>query len=197
MLRGDFDRAQQHVGVAAFETRLAFDGAVLGEVAGEAEEQLLADVDVGDFASAELDYSLDAIALFEEPDSVVLLEIVIVIVRVRAELEFLDLDDVLFALRVVLLLLVFVLPLAVIHGFGHGGIGGGGDQDEIEAHILGFTDSLLRRHNLDGPVGENRAHFASANGFIYVLPDSRPARGKSSWNHPREPQSRSKVFMTK
>ena len=121
------------MGVAAFEARGAFDGAVLGEIRGEADEQFAAEIGVGDFASAELHDGFHAVAFLEEADGVVLFEIVIVVIGVGAELELLHLDDVLFAFGFVLLLFVFVLPLAVVHRFGDGRLGGGGDQDEVEA----------------------------------------------------------------
>jgi hypothetical protein len=69
---------------------------------------------VCDLASPELYHSLDAIALFQETDGVVFLELVIVVVGVGPELQLFDLNDVLLFLGLMLLLLVFVLPLPMI-----------------------------------------------------------------------------------
>ena len=61
MRRRVFSGLSKHVGVAAFEARLAFDGPHLDQIRGKPEQQLLAEVDVGDFASAELHHGFDAI----------------------------------------------------------------------------------------------------------------------------------------
>ena len=83
---GGLHRADQDVGVAAFQTRLPLHGAMGGKVAGEAHEQFLAEIGVGDFAPAELDHGLHSIAFREEADGVLHLEVVVVIVGVGTEL---------------------------------------------------------------------------------------------------------------
>src|SRR5580692_2083673 len=84
--RRGLQRAQQHVGVTALQSRLALHGSNGHKVRGETKQQLLADIDVGDFPPAELHHGLDAIAFLQKPDGVVPLEVVIVVVRVGAKL---------------------------------------------------------------------------------------------------------------
>ena len=60
------------MGVAPFETRRAFHAAKRHQVLGESDQQLLAQVRVSDFAPAELNHRLHAIALFQEANGVVL-----------------------------------------------------------------------------------------------------------------------------
>src|ERR1700722_15172488 len=55
-------RAGEDVRIAAFQARHAFYGAVGGQVAGKAHQQLLTKVGVGDFAAAELYHGLHPIA---------------------------------------------------------------------------------------------------------------------------------------
>jgi hypothetical protein len=54
--------ADQHVRVAAFEFRLALDAAEFAQVLGETQQQFLAEIGVGNLASAELHDSLHAVA---------------------------------------------------------------------------------------------------------------------------------------
>ena len=137
-----------------------------------------------DLAAAELHHRFHAIALSQEPDGVVLLELVVVIVRVRAKLQFLHLDHVLFFLGLVLLLLVLVLPLAIVHGLGHRRLGGGRDQDQVQTHVLRFAHGGQRGHDLDGSVRKYGAHFTHADGFIHIFPDPWTAGWVvSGWNH--------------
>jgi len=173
------------VRIAAFESRLTLDSADRDQVSGKTQQQLLADIDVGDFSAAELDHCFNSIPFLEEADGVVSLEVVIVIVRIRAELDFLDLDDVLLPLGVVLLLFVFVLPLPIIHGLGHRRLGSGRDQDQVQSQVLRLPDGHIRGHDFDGAIGKYGANFARTDCLVYVFPDLWPAGWESSWNHPR------------
>src|SRR5262245_35430785 len=74
-LSGRFHRADQHMGIAAFQPRLAFDRAVGVEVASQPHEQLLAQIGVSDLAAAKLHNCLNAIALLQKANRVLLLEI--------------------------------------------------------------------------------------------------------------------------
>ena len=56
------------MGIASFQTRLAFDGTVLRKILREANQQLLPEIDVCDFAAAELNDSLDAIPFSQESE---------------------------------------------------------------------------------------------------------------------------------
>src|SRR5262249_4749328 len=117
-LAGGFDWADQHMGVAAFQTRLAFHGAIGRQILGEAHEQLLPQIRVSDFAAPELNHGFHAIALLQEADCVLLFEVVIVIVGIGAELELLYLNHVLLLAGIVRLLFLLVLIMAEIDGFG-------------------------------------------------------------------------------
>src|SRR5262245_56433843 len=123
-LAASFYWADEYVCVAAFQSRLAFDSAVVGEVGREPHKELLAEVGVRNLPPAELDYCFDAIAFLQEADGVVLFEVVVVIVGVGTELQFLDLHDMLLLLGVVLLFFLLVLVVSVVDGFGDGRHGG-------------------------------------------------------------------------
>jgi len=56
---GRFDGADEDMGIAAFEARLAFHAAIRCKVGCEAHEEFLAEIGVSDFASAELHHGLD------------------------------------------------------------------------------------------------------------------------------------------
>src|SRR5215831_188205 len=73
---GRLDRADEDMRITPFKTRYALDTAVLREVFGEAHEQFLAEVCVGNLAAAELHHGLDAIPFLEEADGVLHLEVV-------------------------------------------------------------------------------------------------------------------------
>ncbi len=140
---------------------------------------------MGDLAAAELDHGLHAVAFFQEPHGVILLELVVVVVCVGPELQLLHLDHVLLPLGFVLLLLVLVLPLAIIHGLGNRRFGSRRDQDQIETHRTRLLYGLERGHDLDGFVGEHGAHFTRTDCLIDVLTDSGSgaARRVASGNH--------------
>lgn len=135
-------------------------------------------------ASAELNDSLHAIAFPEEPDGMVLLEIVIVIVGVGTKLQFLHLNYVLLFSGIVLLFLIFVLPLAVIHGLGNRGLRSRSDEDEIEAEILGFTYGRRSRHDFHHAIRKDGANFSGTDCFVNVFADSGTTRREiSGWQH--------------
>src|SRR5207245_4394490 len=98
-------RADENMGIAAFQTRRALDAAKRYQVFGKAHEQLFTEIRVGDFASAELHDRLDAIALLQKPNGVVFLEVVIVVVGIGTEFQFLYLHHVLLSLGFVLFFL--------------------------------------------------------------------------------------------
>src|SRR5438105_4717408 len=50
---GSFGRADEDMRVAAFQARLAFDRAEGGKIGGEAHQQLLTEIRMGDLAAAE------------------------------------------------------------------------------------------------------------------------------------------------
>ena len=129
----------ENVRVASFEAWLAFDRAICGQIGGETHEEFLAEIRMGDFPPAELDYGLDAIAFLQESDRMVLLEVVIVFIRVGAELEFFDLHDVLFLFGFVLFLFLLVLEMTEVYGLGHRRHRRRSHQNEIQAQLLRFA----------------------------------------------------------
>ena len=72
------------MGIAAFQPRRTFHSSKLRQIGGETDQQILADIDVRDFASAELHHSFDAVAFLQESNRVVLLKFVVMIVGVGA-----------------------------------------------------------------------------------------------------------------
>ncbi len=150
----------------------------------EPQQEFLAEVDVRDFAAAELDNCFDAVSVFQEPDGMILLEIVVVIVGVGAKLQFLHLDHVLLLLGVVLLLLLFVLPLAIIHGLGNRWFSRGSDDDQIESQFLRLAHCGGSGHDLDRSVGKHCTDFSGSDRLVYVFSNSGPARREiSRWIH--------------
>lgn len=172
------------MGVAAFEARCAFDNAMGLQVGGKAEQEFLAEIDVGDFSAAELDHGFDAVPFPEEADGVILFEVVVVVVGVGPELQLFDMDDVLLPLRVVGLLFLFILPLTVVHGLGHGGLGGGGDDDQIQSEVFGLPHGGRGWHNLYGAIRKNGAYFSRSDCFVNIFSNlgARKTEG-SVWIH--------------
>src|SRR5579871_3539203 len=82
-----FGRANQNMGVAPFQTRNAFHASVGGQVFGEACQQFLAKIRMGDFPAAELHDCLDPVAILQKTDGMILLGIVIVVIGIGTELE--------------------------------------------------------------------------------------------------------------
>src|SRR3954467_1866875 len=134
-----------------------------------------------DFSPTELNDRLHAITLFQESDGLFFLEVVVVIIRIRAELQFLHLDDVLLLLSFVLLLFLLVLPLTIIHGFRHGRFRSRSDENQIEAHVLGSSNSCRCRHDLGRSVREYSSDFSYTDCLIYVFSDPGPAGLEASW----------------
>ena len=111
---------------------MALGLAHFGDVLDELSQELLGDLGVRDLAAAEEDGAFDFVALFEEAQRMVLLELVVVVVRVGTELDLFDLDAVLLLLGLVLLLLLEVGVLAVVDDLGDGGLRGRRDENEVE-----------------------------------------------------------------
>jgi hypothetical protein len=126
------------------------------------------------------------------------LEVVIVIVGVGAEFQLLHLHHVLLLLGVVLLLLLVVLIVAEVDGLGDRRNGRRRDQHQIEAQLLGLSQSRRGGHDFGGAVRKHRAHFTRTNGFVHVLSAVLPARRKiSAWIHcyaSANGRSRSRAF---
>lgn len=173
-------RADNYVVAAAFQAWIALDGPDLRQIACKSLQKLLADVGMGDFAAAELHDSLNAVSLFQEPDGVIALEVVVMIIRVRPEFDFLHLDDMLLLLRLMLFLLLLVLPLAIVHGFGDGWLGGGRYEDEVKTKVLRPPDCRWRWQYLDNSVRKDRADLSGTNRFVHVLANASTAWGKVS-----------------
>ena len=177
--------SQNHVVVLALESHVAFHLADAVEVVREALEKLDAQVDVRNFAAAELDDGFNPIAFLEESDRVVLFKFVIMIVGVGAEFHLLHLYDVLFLLSLMLFLLVLVLPLAVIHSLGDRWIRCRRYEDEVESQVERLANGLLSWHDGDDTVRKDGTHLPGPDGFIYVFSDSntRTARRVIAWIH--------------
>ena len=122
----------QNVCLPSFQPRHAFHAAVGRQVCGEARQQLAAQVRVRNLAPAKLHRCFHAVAILENPDGVVLLEIVIMIVGVGAELQLLHLHYVLILLGRMLPFLLLVEMASVIDHFGDRRQRSGRHDDEIE-----------------------------------------------------------------
>jgi len=114
------------------------------EVLDEPVEDFPPVVEARHLASAELNRRLDLVPLFEEPDDVPELEVVVVLVDVRPELDFLDLGDLLLPLGLVLFLLLLERELPVVHDLADRRVGLLGDHDDVEAFLAALRERRLR-----------------------------------------------------
>src|ERR1035437_3829096 len=110
------------------------------EVLDEPVENFPPVVEARHLAAAELDGGLHLVALLQEPEDVLQLEVVIVLVDVRPELDFLDLGDLLLLLAFVLFLLLLERELAEVHDLADRGIGLLSDHHDVEPFLARFRD---------------------------------------------------------
>ena len=113
------------------------------------------------------DVGLDLVALFQEPDDVVLLELVIVLIRVGAKLNFLDVDALLVFFRFVSLLLHLVAVLAVIHDPAH-------RRDRLRCYLYQVETAFFRGSNRrlwrhDSELGSVLVDYTDLSGANSVI----------------------------
>ena len=102
---------------------------------------------MGHLASPELHDDLDLVALLQEGDDVLLLEVVVVVVGLGPELDRLDLDLVRLLFRDPSLLAQLVLVLAVVHDSADRGTSGGRHFDQIQTAFHGKLECVARLHH--------------------------------------------------
>ena len=130
-------------------------------------EHLPSEVGVGHLASTEEDRGLYLVALVQEAQHVILLELVIMFIDVDAELHFLDGDDLLVLLGRALLLLFLVEKLAIVLNAANRRVGGSGNLYQVKATFTGDFERFKRLHDAElGTVLVDNADFAGANALI-------------------------------
>src|SRR5829696_2044604 len=150
MTRASFIGRDHHRHAVALHVwMLVLGGPVLLDLDQQPVEDGPAELHVGHLASAEPDDALDLVAVLEETDHVVLLEVEVVLVDAGAELHLLDHDHLLLLLRLVLLLLLLELVLPVVHDLADRRVGGRRDLDEVEVLLSGHVLRLLERDDSD------------------------------------------------
>ena len=121
----------------------------LGQLVGQAVQDLLPALRMRDLASAEHDRDLDLVLVAEEALDVPLLGGVVVRRDLRAELD-LAYDDVLLALaRLLLLLSLLVLVLRVVEHPHDWRAGLSSDLDQVEIAVLCVAKGLVGAHDTD------------------------------------------------
>jgi hypothetical protein len=162
-----FIRREDDGHVAAFEHRVLFDHRDLIEVAHDAIKEVLPDLRVRDFASAEHDRHLDLVTLLEQLCGGPGLEVDIVFIDLWLHADFaqLHVDLVLFGFA--LLLGLFVLVAAEVHKAGDGRAGASGDLNEIDVTLPCHGDGFDGSDYADLPaLFINEAHFGNPNAFV-------------------------------
>ena len=123
---------------------------------------------MNNLAASEKHSCFDFVALFQEPDDVVLLKFVIVLIRVGSKLHFFDRDVLLVLLRFVKLLIHLIEVLAVVHNPAHRRIGGGRYLYQVQAALFSDLQRLLRRKDSELFVlVVYDANFASSNSLVH------------------------------
>src|SRR5579872_703475 len=155
----------------ALHARVKLDVGLRLDIAEQAREQLHSDLFVGDLASAELHDGLDFVAIAQEPQHIVLLELVIVLVGVGPKFHFFD-DDVLLVLaRLPGLLLHLILVFAEVHDSANRRLRSGGNLDEIEAFLTGDRQGFLRGQDAQLlAVFVDHANFTGADALVGAGP---------------------------
>ena len=100
-----------------------------------------------DLASPEKYRCFDLIALFQEPDDVILLEVVVVLIRVGSKLHFLYGDVLLMLFRFVKFLVQLVKVFAVVHDPANRRLCSGRYLNQVQATLLSDLYRLLWRHD--------------------------------------------------
>src|SRR5438477_5721618 len=160
-------------------------GAELLHFREETIEHGAAELHVRHLAAAEADRGLDLVAVLQEADDVVLLEIEVMLVDAGAELHLLDDDHLLLLLRLAGLLLLLEDELSVVHDLAHRRVRRRGDLHEVEVflsrHLLGLCD----RHDADLPsLVVDQTDFGGANELVdavFGLYGSTVESRSSSW----------------
>ena len=167
--------------IVAFHLGPVFHRPDLFQLFHQSLDQGSSNLFVDDFTTPEPDVGFDLVALIQETNDVVLLELVIVLVSVGPEFDFLDLDAMLLLLRFVLLLLLLVGELAVVHDFANGRASGRGHQNQVEANRLGLTNRVAGFEHLGDAVWKYYADLSNADKFVDVgFPGSTERSKRSS-----------------
>jgi hypothetical protein len=123
---------------------------------------------MNDFAATEKNGRFDFVTLFQKPDDVVLLEIVIVLIGIGSKLHFLDRDVSLMLLGFVKLLIELVKVFAVIHDSANRRICSRRNLDQIQTPLFSDLERCLRRHDTELLVlVVNYAYFASSDSLVH------------------------------
>src|SRR5262245_41082705 len=104
---------------------------------------------MNDFASAEKDRRFDFVTLFQKPDDVVLLEIVIMLIGIGPKLHFLYRNVSLVLLGFVKLLIKLVKVFTVIHDSANRRICSRRNLDQIQTPLFSDLECRLRRHDTE------------------------------------------------
>ena len=150
----------------ALEVRHIIRLAILGEVVSETREEEFALLLEDDRTSAEEDIGFDFVALLEELDSVLELEVVIMIVGLWTETDLLDF--LLLSVRFCLFLffLLRVEEFLVIDYSADRRRSGRSDLNEVEVEIICYFHSLLKRVDALLYVFADKAHLCHTANFV-------------------------------
>src|SRR5688500_8505169 len=190
-------RRENHGHRLAFEFRLALDLGDVGELLGDAIDDLAAELRVRDLPPAEHQRHLHLVAFLEEPPGVTRLRVEVVIIDARSVLHLFQVNDVLLLLRDARHLRLLELELAVVHDADHRRARGRCYFDEIETLFLRCRESSLDVQDAHlTSVGCDDAQRADAdlpvdaNSLCRILNSRTPRRGKTKTRTPKSASAR-------
>jgi hypothetical protein len=121
-----------------------------------------------DLASAEKNGSFDFVTLFQKPDDVVFLEIVIMLIGIGPKLHFLYRDVFLVLLRFVKFLIELVKVFAVIHNSANRWICSRRNLDQVQTPLFSDLQRCLRRHDTELLILiVDYAYLASSDSLVH------------------------------
>src|SRR5579884_3743237 len=160
-------RLRRSLLLLAFHPRTKLHHSAIAYFFQQSLEHFASQIGVRHLAASAEDRRFDLIALFEEAQHVVLLELVVVLIDVNAELYFLDGDDFLVLFRRALLLLFFIEKLAVVLNATDRRVRGGRNLHQVQSSFTGDFERLKRLHDAELSSGfVDYADFAGANTLI-------------------------------
>jgi len=144
----------------ALEVRYIIGLAVLGEVGSEACEEEFTLFLEDDGASAEEDIGFHFVALFEELDGMLELEVIVMIVGLGTETDLFDFLLLGIRFRLFLFFLLSVEEFLIVHYPAYGRIRRSSDLDEVEVLVIGNFHCLLERVDTLLYIVANKAHLS-------------------------------------
>lgn len=160
-------RADHHDHLPTFQLWHVLDLANLGDIVGDAVQQIKPKLLVRHLAPAEAQRDLDLVPLIEEFHDRAHLDFVIMGIGPGTELDLLDFDDFLLFAGLSLALLLLIFKAAEVHDLANRGHGVGRNLDQIKPGFLGQSHCPGGCHNTQiFPFCPDKANFGAADTVI-------------------------------